>query len=92
MAKKGFNIYRRKDGHGRWEGRYKCGFKPDGSVKYVSVYGKSYSAVKELLEEKKLHYATIQNVMFILQLVSCLIKCFRILKVKSRNPPSPTTI
>ena len=50
MAKKGTNIYKRKDG--RWEGRYKNGYTSDGKTKYSSVYGKSYSAVKELLEEK----------------------------------------
>lgn len=48
MAKKGLNIYRRKDG--RWEGRYKNGYTADGKAKYSSVYGKSYSAVKERLE------------------------------------------
>lgn len=51
MARRGENIYKRKD-H-RWEGRYRNGFKPDGSVKYSSVYGKSYSEVKVLLTEKK---------------------------------------
>lgn len=51
MAKKGLNIYKRKDG--RWEGRYKCGYSSDGKAKYRSVYAKSYSAVKELLDQKK---------------------------------------
>ncbi len=50
MSKRGENIYKRKDG--RWEGRYKSGFKPDGSAKYSSVYGKTYAAVKALLLEK----------------------------------------
>ena len=44
MARKGENIYKRKDG--RWEGRYKIGVKPDGTAKYHSIYGKSYLAVK----------------------------------------------
>ena len=51
MAKKGENIYKRKDG--RWEGRCISGRKPDGSAKYASVYGKSYREVKALLEKRK---------------------------------------
>lgn len=51
MARRGLNIYKRKDG--RWEGRYKNGLKPDGKVKYSSVYGKSYSAVRLILDEKR---------------------------------------
>lgn len=47
----GENIYKRKDG--RWEGRYKNGYKPDGSAKYNSVYGKTYSEVKVKLEAFK---------------------------------------
>jgi Site-specific recombinase XerD len=47
MARRGENIYKRKDG--RWEGRYKIGVKPDGTSKYRSVYGKSYTAVKDML-------------------------------------------
>lgn len=50
MARRGENIYKRKDG--RWEGRYKCGFKPNGSVKYTSVYGRTYTDVKIKLSEK----------------------------------------
>ncbi len=41
MARRGENIYKRKVGS--WEGRYKNGSKPDGTVKYSSVYGKTYS-------------------------------------------------
>lgn len=51
MAKKGLNIYKRKDG--RWEGRYKSGYTVGGKTKYSSIYGKSYSAVKEQLEAKR---------------------------------------
>lgn len=51
MAKRGLNIYKRKDG--RWEGRFKCGYSDNGKAKYRSVYAKSYSAVKELLEQEK---------------------------------------
>jgi len=32
MARRGENIYKRKDG--RWEGRYKNGIKPDGKARY----------------------------------------------------------
>jgi len=52
MARRGYNIYHRKDG--RWEGRYKNGFKADGSIKYSSIYGKSYSEVRDSLNKKKL--------------------------------------
>lgn len=51
MAKRGLNIYKRKDG--RYEGRYRSGYTPDGKAKYTSVYGKSFSAVKEILERKR---------------------------------------
>lgn len=51
MARRGENIYKRKDG--RWEGRYKNGFKSDGKSRYSSVYGKSYSEVKEVLSAKR---------------------------------------
>ena len=47
MARKGENIYKRKDG--RWEGRYKFGFDDFGKSKYRSVYGKSYKEVKDKL-------------------------------------------
>ena len=45
MSKKGENIRKRKDG--RWEGRYKKGYKGNGSILYGSVYGKTYREVKE---------------------------------------------
>ena len=35
MARRGENIYKRKDG--RWEGRYKCGYS-DNKVKYRYRY------------------------------------------------------
>lgn len=46
MARKGRNIYKRKDG--RWEGRVRDPEGKDG--RYVSVYGHSYSEVKEKME------------------------------------------
>ena len=51
MARKGENIYKRKDG--RWEGRYGAGRLPDGRARYRSVYGKTYREVKEKLLIKK---------------------------------------
>ncbi len=58
MARRGENIYKRKDG--RWEGRYKAGYDENGKTKYHSVYGKTYQAVKEKLmsikEKSVAHY------------------------------------
>lgn len=51
MAKRGENIYHRKDG--RWEGRYIVGRKADGKARFRSIYGPSYSAVKRRLVELK---------------------------------------
>ena len=51
MARKGENIYKRKDG--RWEGRYHKINMADGRQKYASVYGKTYKEVKEKLFLKK---------------------------------------
>lgn len=47
MPRKGENIYKRKDG--RWEGRYLKGRSPQGKAIYGSVYGKTYSGVREAL-------------------------------------------
>lgn len=51
MPRKGENIRKRKDR--RWEARYKNGFNSDGSVKYTSVYAKSYTEVKNKLSTSK---------------------------------------
>ena len=51
MARKGENIRKRKDG--RWEGRYKNGVNENGTAKYSSVYGKTYTEVKNKLIEFK---------------------------------------
>lgn len=45
MGRRGESIFKRKDG--RWEARYKNGFTKDGSIRYRSVYGKTYSEAKE---------------------------------------------
>lgn len=51
MAKKGENIYKRKDG--RWEARYIKGYHPDGTAKYGYCYAKTYLEVKQKLTEAK---------------------------------------
>lgn len=51
MARRGENIYHRKDG--RWEGRYKSGYDESGKAKYRSVYGRSYMDVREKLAPLK---------------------------------------
>lgn len=55
MARRGENIYKRKDG--RWEGRYKSGVRADGTAKYSSIYGKTYAEVKAALSEKRVKTA-----------------------------------
>lgn len=47
MARKGENIYLRKDG--RWEGRYIKGRRADGKAVFGSIYGKQYCEVKRQL-------------------------------------------
>jgi integrase len=54
MARRGENIYRRKDG--RWEGRYMKGRKEDGKPRYGYVYGAGYGAVKSRLLRLKHRY------------------------------------
>lgn len=50
MSNTGENIYERRDG--RWEGRYICGRKPDGRARYVSVYGRSSTEVRNKIRER----------------------------------------
>lgn len=49
MAKRGSNIYKRKDG--RFEGRVPVGYQDNGRIKYKSVYAKTLSEVKEKMSE-----------------------------------------
>jgi len=62
MAKKGRNIYKRKDG--RWEGRYKKGYDDKGKIKYGYVYGKTFTGVRDklrdfpLIEKEKIYQPT----------------------------------
>lgn len=54
MARRGENIYKRKDG--RWEGRYIKGRKSNGKIIYGYVYHQKYFAVKkQLIQCKALH-------------------------------------
>jgi len=62
MARRGENIYKRKDG--RYEGRYLVGYTPDGKRKYRSVYAKSYQETKEKLirlKSEKQHFRSSGN-------------------------------
>ena len=47
MAKRGENIYKRKDG--RWEGRYIRGYTSPGKAKFGYVYAKTYREAKQKL-------------------------------------------
>ena len=60
MARRGENIYKRKDG--RFEGRYVVGRKPDRTSKFGYVYGRSYGEVKAKLQPLKRMFQRPQNV------------------------------
>lgn len=51
MARRGENIYRRKDG--RYEGRYVIGKTAKGKTRFGYVYARQFSEVRRLLLEKK---------------------------------------
>ncbi len=55
MARRGENIYKRKDG--RWEGRYIKGRKKDGSIHFGYIYSHSYQELRKRLYEEKLSNA-----------------------------------
>ena len=69
MPRRGENIYKRKDG--RWEARFVKEITIDGKKKYGSVYGHSYSEVKQkqkthifnpqIIETK--NFATVESIM-----------------------------
>lgn len=59
MARKGENIYKRKDG--RWEGRYRIPNPSGTKALYRSVYGKSYREVREKLLPENRSYCTKQE-------------------------------
>ena len=52
MAKKGENIFKRKDG--RWEARYVKGYAASGKIRYGFCYGKTYREAKEKVTREKL--------------------------------------
>lgn len=54
MAKRGENIYKRKDG--RWEGRYIKHRKLNNSIRYGYVYARTFREVQKKLIEKKFVY------------------------------------
>ena len=56
MAKRGENIYKRKDK--RWEGRFKCGVTAAGKTAYKSVYARTYSQCREKLKRVQSAYFT----------------------------------
>ncbi|MGM0168044.1 hypothetical protein IGI39_003056 [Enterococcus sp. AZ135] len=58
--RKGENIYKRKDG--RWEGRYKKGYKSNGQIKYGYIYGRAFQEVRIKLYSLKAHYFTHQEI------------------------------
>lgn len=51
MSRRGDNIHKRKDG--RWEGRYIKYRNENNKAVYASVYGKTYTEVKNKLDEAK---------------------------------------
>lgn len=59
MAKRGENIYKRKDG--RWEGRYVIGKKENGKTAFAYIYGQKYTEVKKRLEFCKVHREAAEN-------------------------------
>lgn len=58
--RRGENIYKRKDG--RWEGRYKKGYKSNGQIKYGYIYGKTFHEVRIKLYSMKAYYLTQQEI------------------------------
>ena len=59
MSRRGDNIHKRKDG--RWEGRYKNGYRVDGTARYSSVYAHSYLECKKKLLEAQTFTRTVSN-------------------------------
>ena len=51
MARKGENIFKRKDG--RWEARYIKGYELSGKIRYGFCYGKTYKEAKDKVTQCK---------------------------------------
>ena len=67
MPRKGENIYKRKDG--RWEGRYICSYNAENKAKYTYIYGRTYSEVKQKLNEergnpKQVHLSSKRSILY----------------------------
>ena len=60
MARKGENIYKRKDG--RWEGRYIKSRTFAGKIVYGYVYAKSYREVKAKLREQSISFVSRRHI------------------------------
>lgn len=69
MARRGENIYKRKDG--RWEGRYIKSRHPDKRIHYGYVYAYSFQEIKKKLLEMKYIYKNTKNKTII---VPCTVK------------------
>lgn len=82
MARRGENIYKRKDG--RYEGRYIKYYDISGKAVYGYVYSRSYLEVKELLAKYKTEKTTRQGKS---SLLSEWLKCW----LKSQVTLKPTT-
>ncbi len=59
MARKGRNIYKRKDG--RWEGRVILGYDGNKKRKYHSIYGKNYNEVRKKMQKYIEKYGDIRG-------------------------------
>lgn len=83
MARRGENIYKRKDG--RWEGRYIKGRKQNGKIIYGYVYHKKYSDVKQqLIQCKALHQDENKSTHVYTETVGCWIEDWLNTEVKKR--------
>ena len=51
MAKRGENIYKRKDG--RYEGRYVTGKTEKGKTRFGYIYARSYHEARRILIQKR---------------------------------------
>jgi len=59
MARKGENIYKRRDG--RWEARLNIGYDVDGKTKYKYIYADSYKEVKHKKKLAELEIFNLEN-------------------------------
>ena len=82
MARRGENIYKRKDG--RYEGRYIKYYDISGKAVYGYVYSRSYSEVKELLAKYKTEKPARQG-------KSTLLSEWLKIRLKSQGTLKPTT-